>query len=134
MGYRSYVVLMAVFANAEQHDEVMSVYRMNPKVQQYGLEKEWRRVDLSDGAVARIYEVEGIKWYDSYDDVDALKELENVMSTFHEERGFDCAWGYARIGENVGDVEYEVFDYGDSNLCEVVYDNLNIVRHLELNM
>jgi hypothetical protein len=134
MGYRSDVVLMAVFENAEQHDEVMSIYRMDPKVQQYGLEKEWRRVDLSDGVVVRIYEVNGTKWYDSYDDVDALKELENVMSTFHEEREFGYAWGYARIGEDDTDIEYEVNGAGDNDLKDVVYDNLNIVRHLELNI
>jgi hypothetical protein len=145
MGYSSDVVLMAVFANAEQHDEVMSVYRMNPKVQEHKLEEAWRRVDVDSGEVVRIYEGENVKWYASYDDVDALKELENVMFKFHEElenvmfkfheeRGFGYAWGYARIGENTGDVEYEVLDYGDPNLREVVYENLHIVRRLELNI
>lgn len=135
MGYRSEVVLMAVFANAEEHDEVMSIYRMNPKVQEHKLEAAWRRVDMDSGVVVRIYEGDYVKWYESYEDVIALKGLEDVMQTFHDERGFSYAWGYARIGEEPDDSEYEARHQEDDGLLiEVVYDNLEIERRLALGI
>jgi hypothetical protein len=134
MGYRSDVVLMAVFANAEQHDEIMSVYRMNPKVQEHKLEEAWRRVDMDSGEVVRIYEGENVKWYDGYEDVMALNGLLDLMDTFHEEREFGYAWGYARVGENNTDVEYEVDGAGDNDLKEVVYENLNVSRSVALDI
>jgi hypothetical protein len=134
MGYRSDVVLMAVFANAEQHDEVMSVYRMNPKVQEHKLEEAWRRVDMDSGEVVRIYEGENVKWYESYEDVIALNELSALMDTFHEEREFGYAWGYARVGEEDTDIEYEVNGAGDNDLKDVVYENLNISRSVALDI
>lgn len=138
MGYRSDVVLMAVFANAEQHDEVMSVYRMDPRVQKHNLEEAWRRVDTdSDEAVrivVRIYKGDNVKWYESYEDVMALHELEDLMRTFHDEREFTYAWGYARVGEELTDNEYEVNGGGDDALKDVVYENLNISRSVALDI
>lgn len=134
MGYTSDVVLMAVFANAEQHDEVMSVYRMNPEVQKHKLEEGWRRVDMDGGEVVRIYEGDNVKWYESYEDVIALKELENVMCTFHDERKFTYAWGYARVGEEDADIEYKVDGAGDDDLMEIVHENLSISRSVALGI
>lgn len=132
MGYRSDVVLMAVFKTAEQHDEVMAVYRMDSRVQTHKCEQDWRRVDMDDGVVVRIYQGDYIKWYKSYEGVQGLQHLSTIAEQFAQERGFEYAWGYARIGEEQADVEYEV--HGDDNLMEVVYDNLGFNRRIDLSL
>jgi hypothetical protein len=132
MGYRSDVVLMAVFANAEQHDEVMAVYRMDANVQKHDLEKAWRRVDLNDGEVVRIYEGNDVKWYESYEDVQGLEYLSSLLADFHEERQFDYAWGNVRIGEEETDIVYDTFSPDSNDLIEIVYDGLGIERSIRL--
>lgn len=129
MGYRRDVVLMAVFANAEQHDEVMAVYRMEPNVQKYDLEKAWRRVDLRDGEVVRIYEDNGVKWYGGYEHVQGLEYLSSLLEDFHDERKFDYAWGSAQVGGEVGDIIHDVFSPStdkSEELCDLIYDGLHI--------
>ena len=135
MGYRSDVVLMAVFANAEQHDEVMAVYRMDANVQGHDLEKAWRRVDLKDGEVVRIYEGNSVKWYESYEDVQGLEYLSALLDTFHEERQFDYAWGSARVGEETDDTVLDVFAPStdkSEELRDMIYDGLSISRAIQL--
>ena len=135
MGYRSDVVLMAVFANAEQHDEVMAVYRMDANVQKRNLEAAWRRVNLEGGEVVLVYEEEGVKWYESYEEVQGLEGLATLLDTFHEERGFNYAWGTARIGENEEDTVYSVdAPDTDNGLTEIIYDNLGIIRRIDLSI
>ena len=132
MGYRSDVVLMAVFANAEQHDEAMAVYRMDANVQKHDLEKAWRRVDLRDGEVVRIYEGNNVKWYESYEDVQGLEYLSSLLADFHEERQFNYAWGNVRIGEEETDIVYDTFSSDSNDLIEIVYDGLGIERSIRL--
>jgi hypothetical protein len=132
MGYRSDVVLMAVFANAEQHDEVMAVYRMDANVQKHDLEKAWRRVDLNDGEVVRIYEGNDVKWYESYEDVQGLEYLSSLLADFHEERQFNYAWGNVRIGEEETDIVYDVFSPDSNYLIDIVYHGLAIERSIRL--
>jgi hypothetical protein len=135
MGYTSDVVLMAVFANAEQHDEVMAVYRMNFNVQEYDLEKAWRRVDLKDGEVVRIYEGNPVKWYKSFADVQGLEYMSSLLADFHEEREFDYAWGKVRIGEDTDDTVYDVFNPetdASEKLRDIVYEGLSINRRINL--
>jgi hypothetical protein len=123
---------MAVFKTVEQHDEVMAVYRMDSRVQENKCEQDWRRVDMDDGVVVRIYQGDDVKWYDSYEDVQGLQHLSAVLDQFAEERGFDYAWGYARIGEEQDDVEHDVCS--NSDLIDVVYDNLGINRRIDLSL
>ena len=134
MGYRSDVVLMAVFANAEQHDEVMAVYRMDANVQEYDLEKAWRRVDMNGGEVIRIYEGNDVKWYQDYTDVMGLEYMSELLDTFHENRGFDYAWGNARIGEDTDDITHDTFAPDNNDLIEIVYDVLAIERTIRLGV
>ena len=133
MGYRSDVVLVAVFANAEQHDEVMAVYRMDPNVQKHGLEAAWRRVDFNNGEVARIYEGNNVKWYESYEDVQALCRLASLLADFHEHRKFDYAWGEGRVGEDETDIVYDVTSGSTDrsyDLRHIVYDGLRLERRV----
>ena len=135
MGYRSDVVLMAVFANAEQHDEAMAVYRMDANVQKHDLEKAWRRVDLRDGEVVRIYEGNNVKWYESYEDVQGLEYLSSLLADFHEERQFDYACGSAQVGEETDDISLNVFSPStdkSEELRDLIYDGLSISRAIQL--
>jgi hypothetical protein len=134
MGYRSDVVLMAVFANAEEHDEVMAVYRMDALAQKYDLEKSWRRVNLEGGEVVLIYEATNVKWYESYEDVQGFEYMSTLLDTFHNEREFNYAWGSARIGENEDDTVYDVFSPDSNDLIEIVYNNLGITRRIDLSL
>ena len=137
MGYRSDVVLMAVFANAAQHDEVMAVYAMHEFVQKHDLTKAWRRVDLDNGEVVRIYEGSCVKWYEIYEDVQGLEYLASLLADFHEERKFDYAWGGARIGEEETDITYDVFSPStdkSEELRDLIYDNLGIERRINISI
>jgi hypothetical protein len=137
MGYRSDVAMMAVFANAEQHDEVMAVYAMNPSVQKRKLVAEWRRVDLRTGEVVRIYEGINLKWYVGYEFVDGMEALASVLADFHENRGFDYAWGFARIGEDSEDVTYDLASPGtdrSEDLRDILYDGFQIERRIHVGL
>jgi hypothetical protein len=133
MGYMSKVAFMAVFANAEQHDEVMAVYRMKPEVQEHKIEATWRRVDRSDGVVVRVYEASNVKWYDSYSDVQAVEYLGELLEMFFEERGFEYAWGNVRIGENTDDT-VETVHAPQGSLDEVIYATMRLVRSIEIDI
>ena len=133
MGYRSEVAFMAVFANAEQHDEVMAVYRMKPEVQEHKIEATWRRVDRSDGAVVLVYEASDVKWYDSHSDVQAVEYLGELLEMFFDERGFEYAWGHIRIGENTDDT-VEIMYAPQGSLDEVIYDTMRLVRSIEIDI
>lgn len=139
MGYRSDVTLMAVFRNSEQHDEVMAVYRMDTRVQEHNLESVWRRVDMTDGTVVRVFEGNDIKWYENYLDVQGLNHLEDVMQNFARNRGFCFAWGKVVVGEDFDDNEDTCYTIGDANapdsadsadLTDVIYDNLALERRI----
>lgn len=137
MGYRSDVAMMAVFANAEQHDEVMAVYAMNPNVQKCDLVAQWRRVDLRTGEVVRIYECNNVKWYPEYEFVDGMEALASVLADFHENRKFDYAWGFARIGEDSEDVTYDLASPGtdrSEDLRDILYDEFQIERLIHVGL
>ena len=137
MGYRSDVVLMAVFSNAEEREEVLAIYRMDPRVAEHKLEEEWRKVDFGDGPVGLVYEGHSVKWYDGYEDVGGLNRLLEVLEDFDRERRFAFAWGEARIGEDETDIEW-VLNCSEANedhgLQEFIYDNLQIIRRIELSV
>jgi len=136
MGYRSDVCLMAVLNSKEQAEEVTAVYRMNKNVQRHNLWKEWRRVDMDSGAVVLIWEAEDVKFYEAYEDVQGLMYMRELLQDFADHRGedFRFAWGKARIGEEMEDTEYEVSSDQLFELVDVIYENLGIVRKLEVGL
>src|SRR6056297_2826805 len=110
MGYRSDVCLMAVLNSKEQAEEVIAVYRMNKNVQKHNLWEEWRLVDMGNGVVVLIWEAENVKFYETNADVQGLMYMGELLQDFADHRGdhFRFAWGKARIGEEVEDIEYDV--------------------------
>jgi hypothetical protein len=74
----------------------------------------------------------GTKWYDSYEDVQGLEDMADVVKTFADERGdaFPYAYCKLRVGEDDDDTE-RVYDY-NSELIDNLYDRMDIRRELQL--
>lgn len=146
MGYRSDIVIAFAFENKEQIDEVLAIYRMDLRVQKYDLEKRWSVHDWGD-CWGLTYQAEGVKWYDSYEDVQGFEHMLHVVGTFSAERVdaametdedgkqqlvqlFPYAYRKLRVGENDDDVEWHT-DSNDGNLEGVLYDRMNLRREIE---
>lgn len=134
MGYRSDVAIGFAFNTKEQIDEVLAIYQMRPFVSEHNLVEAWKIRDWN-GVWGLTYRAEGIKWYESYEDVQGLEGMVDVVKTFADERGdaFPYAHGKLRIGEDDDDTEC-VYDYNEagSELIDNLYDRMSIRRELQL--
>jgi len=67
------------------------------------------------------YHAEDIKWYPSYEDIDALKALFETFRELHEESEIDCKinGSFARIGEENDDVDQKSFGHEPYELVQV---------------
>jgi hypothetical protein len=139
MGYRSDVVIAFAFKHKAQVDEVMAVYRMDPRVQEHDLEKLWTICER-EGDVFVYYAAEHIKWYESYEDVQGLEHMKHVVNMFDEQRGrdegdvavFPYAFRFVRIGEEDNDIETD-HDENDFDLHAELLDRVTLRRELEHN-
>jgi len=129
MGYYSDVLLAVAFETKEQLEEVWAVYCLNPTVQEHDLAKHWEKKLDGDYPVLWYY-ANGVKWYDSYEDVMAFEELFTLAETFGEEREFGYAWVKLRIGEEDDDTERRSNQSKDE-LISYLYDCANISRAIE---
>ena len=135
MGYRSDVAIGFVFNTKEQIDEVLSIYQMRPFVSEHDLVKQWTIRDWN-GVWGLTFNAVSIKWYDSYEDVQGLEDMVNVVKTFADERGdaFPYAHCKLRIGEDDDDAE-SVYDYNEagSGLIDNLYDRMAVRRELQID-
>ena len=137
MGYRSDVVIGFAFKAKAQIDELMAVYRMDPRVQKNDLESAWK-ISERDNAVFLYYAADYVKWYESFDDVQGLEYMRTLVNTFDEERGrgegdlplFPFAFRFIRIGEEDPDVETDASD-NDMDLMEELWDRMSLRREIE---
>jgi hypothetical protein len=131
MGYRSDVVIAFAFTSKEQIDEVMAVYRMHKLVQAHDLAKDWEVHDWN-GMWGLTYQVEGTKWYDTYDDVQGYEHMFDVVQKFVEERDvFLYSYRKIRIGEDDTDIEYgDDCNDPDGELMYELYERLSVRREL----
>ena len=104
MGYRSDVTIAVAMTNKENMDELLSVYALNMYVQKHNLLPEWE-VGEYQGVWVAMYTADGVKWYDSYEDVTGLEALTKLAETFWEERGLPYAYRFIRVGEEYEDIE-----------------------------
>lgn len=134
MGHRSDVVLAYVFKHKEQIDEVMAIYRMHPLVQAHDLAKDWEVHDWN-GMWGLTYQVEGTKWYDTYDDVQGYEHMFDVVQQFVEERDvFLYAYRKLRIGEDDTDIEYgDDCSDPDGELMYELYERVSLRRDIITN-
>lgn len=116
MGYRSDVRIAVAFSDEHTRNEVMAVYSMHPLVQEHNIAKDWvprtvqvyvwrneyREVPL----YLLTYAEEQVKWYDTYEDVQAVEYMKHLCFKFDAEReSFHYAYKFVRCGEEVEDVE-----------------------------
>jgi hypothetical protein len=144
MGYRSDVLLVVALRTPAQYDELMAVYAMDPLVQKHNTVGEWTKHVYEDHVIL-AFKGTDLKWYESYEDVQAIEHLLTLANTFAEERGFDVpndpeapqvpepVFPYAtariRIGEESDDSEME-YQENDSYLVEVLYSRAGIRREI----
>jgi hypothetical protein len=133
------VVIGFAFKAKAQIDELMAVYRMDPRVQKNDLESAWE-ISERDNAVFLYYAADYVKWYESFDDVQGLEYMRTLVNTFDEERGrgegdlplFPFAFRFIRIGEEYPDVETDASD-NDMDLMEELWDRMSLTREINTN-
>jgi len=133
MGYRSDVKIVVITSSKEAMDDLLAVYAMLPEVQKAGGFEElgWERYELGEGRIL-TYEVNDVKWYDSYEDVQAITRLLEDVHTFNQERSEDVyAARFVRIGEEYNDIEVE--NYGGDYEYEIS-EMLPVYRFAEFNL
>ena len=135
MGYTSDIVIAFAFNTKEQIDEVLAIYQMRPFVSEHNLVEQWTVRDWN-GVWGLTFNAVSIKWYDSYEDVQGLEDMINVVKTFADERGdaFPYAHCKLRIGENDEDTE-RVYDHNaaGSGLEQALWERMDIRRELQID-
>lgn len=141
MGYRSDVRVAVSFDNEHTRKEVMAVYSMHPSVQEHNIAKDWH---VHDGEMSfwrdntggsmpvytLMYSADYVKWYDTYEDVQAVEFMHQICAKFDAEReAFSYAYKFIRVGEEIEDIEIRS-DHGNddvsSDLDEYLSDMLGV--------
>ena len=131
MGYRSEVHIGVAFANEKDLKEVLAVYTIDPRVQKHNLLQEW---ELKEDNILYFYEGY-TKWYDSYEAVQGIEHMLDLVESFHSERDMPIAFRFLRVGEEPTDIE-EREEHGgdDGTLIEKLYDGITLVRDVEVSL
>lgn len=134
MGYRSDVVIAVAFKNREQMEEILAVYQMDEKVRTSRVMGQWKLCPEHKPPYM-LFKGDNVKWYPSYDDVQAFEHIVSVCAEFEEHRGFEFAYRFVRIGEEDSDTEVE--DHLSDNsydLMEFLDDCVRPVRYIECDL
>ena len=131
MGYYSDITIAVAFASKEDMDEVLAVYAMLPEVQKHNILKEyWERRE--DNIL--LYTHDSVKWYENFEDVQAVERIMSLVEEFHEQRNMPFAWHKIRIGEEPNDIEYDEAHGGDDcELMEKLWEGMRLTRYVELD-
>tara|TARA_Y100001937_G_scaffold106087_1_gene147445 strand:- start:105 stop:566 length:462 start_codon:yes stop_codon:yes gene_type:complete len=99
MGYYSDVGIVVAFDKRDDMEKVLTVYKMTPEVQRLDSLAEWSVYEGKDVCFAQ-YKNGYVKWYDGYDDVEAIRYLCTVAEQFGKEKGMSFAWKEVNVGED----------------------------------
>ena len=113
MGYRSQVHLLFGMNSKSHLQELISVYRMLPAVQKHKTMEQWDyHVEEKTKDMSRNFDIHYLhchaddwKWYDEYEDVQALQTIQDLGDKFWSERKFPFAYRLVRTGEDSTDIE-----------------------------
>jgi len=131
MGYRSDVTIAVTFRTQAQLDEVWAVYCLDAGVAETGVANEWRRATNTEFPTL-VFEGQWVKWYETYPDVRSIEYLIDLADTFADERQFEYASLFLRIGEETCDVEESVRENDPrGELMNMLHDMLCIARRME---
>jgi len=134
MGYSSDVVIGVAFKTRKQMEEVLAVYRMDPKVQKHNVMEKWKLCPDHEPPYM-VFTGNDVKWYDSYEDVQAFEHIASVCEDFADERGFEYAYRIVRIGEEDTDVDVDdSYDNDDYDLMDFLQDNLYPIRRIDCDL
>jgi hypothetical protein len=123
MGYRSDVAYLIKFKDADK----WNVFMLEAKA------KEETRMCFDDADLKVDHEnqrimfhVEGVKWYDSYEDVQCHQKLLELCVDYNNrfENDAVCSYEFYRIGENMEDIQEDTCGYPDYEI--------RLVRHMEV--
>lgn len=128
MGYRSDIVI-AVCVPEDDAKRVASLYAMNPTVQKHNLLDQWhlmRGEVVGEPSIMFVFESDGVKWYDSYDDVQGIEYMIELVCMLGraEENPLRGAYCSVRVGEESDDIEHEHEGVEDSDFSDAAHDLL----------
>ena len=131
MGYRSDVYIAVAFESKSDMEEVLAVYAINQQAHKLDLLKEW---EVKEDNILFHAEV-GVKWYDSYEDVQGVEHMLTLVDQFHTERDMPVAYRFVRLGEDDGDIETREEHGGDEGqLIEKLWDGMRVSRMVEVSL
>lgn len=119
MGYRSDVVITIGFKTQEELDTFLAPRLLSFPLRE--LREYFSRVTGAPNCV--MIQLEDVKWYDNYPDVQAIKDL------CSESIECDGSYTLVRLGEDVSDIEFEQ-DYADFEVSEIVGQHTWVERSI----
>lgn len=124
MGYRSEVAYVLRFKNREQRELFVSLQRA--KADTHINEALDELVELEEDKMA--YHAYSVKWYDSYEDVQAHETLmHETLELFNTEQDI-TGYRFIRIGEEYEDVVVQ--DHGDA---DELWEYLEVHRSVNIS-
>ena len=139
MGYRSDVRFVVALPSEAERDSIMALYSMHPLVQEHDIATDWTpyevmaQVYFRDAGVPMYllsYDDTDVKWYDSYEEVQAVMHMEKLLDSL-EDRCY--AYRFIRIGEDDSDIECKTH-CSEDDMGEQMYEYLSEVMYTEINL
>ena len=124
MGYRSDVAYMIQFQNNEDYWGFIAEAKCDPDTSACFTDEGFKQDDTK---WCVMFGADQVKWYPDYDDVKCHRALWQKALDREESSHGVCDGYYARIGEEVDDIEEKSF--GD----DPPFDYININRELQIN-
>lgn len=123
MGYRSEVAYVIRFKDKEQRELFVALQRA--KADKHINEALNEMIELEEDKLA--YHADSVKWYDSYEEVQAHEKLMGeALELFNEDQDI-TGYRFIRIGEEYEDVVVE--DHGDS---DELWEYLDVQRSINV--
>lgn len=155
MGYRSNVRFVVAVPSEVGRNELMALYSMHPLVQKCDMAQQWtlyevmlrdygRYVDVPPVAYEGeskdyvreypvyllSYDADCVKWYDDYDDVQAVMHMEELLDSLE---GCCFAYKFIRVGEEHSDIVTRDH-HSDDETAEQMHEYLENVMYTEVNL
>ena len=133
VAYTSDVFFGIAFKNAEEMQEVLAVYAMDPLVQKLNIMGKWN-LRLDGEVPFMFYKEDGVNWSPGPGGwSSALVDIIKTAGTFAEERGFHFGWYLFRFGENYDDVDAPRYG-GPVDLVGYLSERVRFNRSIEVNI
>ena len=134
MGYLSDIVIAVAFDTREQMEEVLAVYRIDPRVQKHDIMKSWK-LCLDGIPPYMVYAQTNVKWYYTNEAVAAVEHIINVCEQFGLAREFDYLYRIVRIGEDQSDITVKESGNDPGHyLSDFLNDNLRLARRIKCTL